>query len=145
MSATCVSCHADNDERRSYCGRCGASLNRWCPRCAFRNHASDAFCGGCGEGLPQETPRHAEPAKASRPPATTLTPLPRPAPSPAPGPAPSAAPRPPAAPLRSVDTPVLSVEDMRELLVQPQPVEPPRQVSGKITQDELDRLFAGQP
>ena len=110
---TCTGCHAENEPRRRYCGRCGHALLQWCSTCAFENRVSDRFCGGCGGKL-------AEPAQSLAPMRVAAVPAPAPAEV-------NASP--------GMMTPL----QVRELLVA-LPSERPK-LSSKVTQAELDQLF----
>jgi len=47
----CLACGAENPPDFSFCGHCGASLPRPCPRCGFGNPRGFSFCGRCGADL----------------------------------------------------------------------------------------------
>jgi class 3 adenylate cyclase len=47
----CPKCQAENDEKRKFCGQCGAKLVWLCPQCNFENSPRDIFCGECGQPL----------------------------------------------------------------------------------------------
>jgi Double zinc ribbon len=108
----CSACRRPNEERRGFCGGCGAPLGRTCARCGFRNDAMDRYCGGCGQ--PAACDAAAGPALQSAAP----TPVPRPA-----------------------HEPVLSAADVSDLLRVPPPAAPPS-LPARITQDDVDQLFA---
>lgn len=44
----CPVCEWDNPPEFSFCGRCGAPLQRRCPRCGFEGPGNLFFCGRCG-------------------------------------------------------------------------------------------------
>ncbi len=145
----CMQCSRENDDRRRYCGDCGSSLRQVCGGCAFANEARDHYCGGCGAELVAAA--HAP--RAARPMARPIAPAPiAPAPLPAPvavAPAPEPRPQEPAEPAVSSKTPRISQEievvdaaEIAQLLEDAD--EPENEVAlpqGRVTQDDLDRLF----
>jgi hypothetical protein len=64
----CSGCGAENPAGQKFCNRCGASLNRHCPKSRFDNPPDSKFCGQCGASLapaelqPITPPRAADPA-----------------------------------------------------------------------------------
>jgi len=47
----CPRCSSENPEGLTFCGHCGAKLERICPNCNFANPAEFRFCGKCGQDL----------------------------------------------------------------------------------------------
>jgi class 3 adenylate cyclase len=47
----CPRCSTENPEGLTFCGQCGAKLERICPNCNFTNPAEFRFCGKCGQNL----------------------------------------------------------------------------------------------
>jgi hypothetical protein len=47
----CPKCSTENPENLTFCGQCGAKLERFCPNCNFANPAEFRFCGKCGQNL----------------------------------------------------------------------------------------------
>ncbi|MBU1740802.1 MAG: AAA family ATPase, partial [Proteobacteria bacterium] len=47
----CDQCQFDNPDNMSFCGQCGARLERVCPGCGLANPPEFKFCGGCGHDL----------------------------------------------------------------------------------------------
>lgn len=58
----CPQCQAENQERRRFCGNCGAPLAITCPDCGFANEPGIVFCGGCGKPLDATPVSEKEPA-----------------------------------------------------------------------------------
>jgi class 3 adenylate cyclase/tetratricopeptide (TPR) repeat protein len=47
----CPECSTENPEGLTFCGQCGAKLERICPNCNFANPSEFRFCGKCGQSL----------------------------------------------------------------------------------------------
>jgi class 3 adenylate cyclase/ribosomal protein L40E len=47
----CQKCSTENPEGLTFCGQCGAKLERTCPNCNFTNPPEFRFCGKCGQNL----------------------------------------------------------------------------------------------
>ncbi len=47
----CPKCQFENPEGMTFCGQCGAKLERVCPSCNFSNPPQFKFCGKCGSDL----------------------------------------------------------------------------------------------
>lgn len=47
----CPKCSIENPEGLTFCGQCGAKLERICPNCNFPNPYHFKFCGECGQKL----------------------------------------------------------------------------------------------
>jgi class 3 adenylate cyclase len=47
----CPKCENENSEGMTFCGQCGAKLERICPNCNLSNPLDFKFCGGCGKKL----------------------------------------------------------------------------------------------
>ncbi len=47
----CVSCGAENESGRKFCGECGSALLMLCPSCGQPNAPTMKFCGECGASL----------------------------------------------------------------------------------------------
>jgi class 3 adenylate cyclase len=47
----CPKCSTENLEGLTFCGQCGAKLERICPKCNVTNPAEFGFCGQCGQSL----------------------------------------------------------------------------------------------
>jgi class 3 adenylate cyclase/tetratricopeptide (TPR) repeat protein len=47
----CPKCSTENPEGLTFCGHCGAKLERICPNCNFANPSEFRFCGKCGQNL----------------------------------------------------------------------------------------------
>jgi len=47
----CSKCQFENPEGMTFCGQCGAKLERVCPSCNFSNPPQFKFCGKCGSDL----------------------------------------------------------------------------------------------
>ncbi len=138
----CVRCFSPNEQHRRFCGHCGAPLSSVCPRCSFINRVVDKFCGGCGEGLAAHF-QAAEPRVAAQP--AQPAPLPRQAtgapatpPIPAVRRVPAAA---PGAPPATRGPESLSKQDLTDLL-KPAPAPTTPSLPQKVSQDDLDNLFA---
>ena len=136
----CVRCFSPNDPHRRFCGQCGAPLVSLCQRCGFFNRVVDRFCGGCGDALSsphaERAPVHAVPPPAQRQPSSPPPPARKSAPAaanPALATARESAPAP--------KSELLSKQELSELLKPaPTPSAPP--LPQKVSQDDLDKLFA---
>jgi class 3 adenylate cyclase/tetratricopeptide (TPR) repeat protein len=47
----CPKCQFEIPEGLTFCGKCGAKLERFCPKCNFSNLFDFTFCGKCGYNL----------------------------------------------------------------------------------------------
>ena len=121
----CVGCRADNDEHRRYCGACGEGLIRWCGDCSFKNKITDAFCGGCGESI-------ADVVQPSPPPTSIRGPMKTP---------PPAVKVLPALTEKSAPSGLLSLGEIRALIVPKSAPVAVKPLNNKVSQAELDALF----
>lgn len=128
----CSDCETLNETGRRYCCACGHSLVAACAQCSFANGRADRFCGGCGRQL-AEISAAAGPTRLAHPGPAARPPLPLKAPERATDKASAKGPGP-----RLVEA--LSAAELGELFQSPAPREAPAP-TGKISQDELDKLF----
>jgi class 3 adenylate cyclase/tetratricopeptide (TPR) repeat protein len=47
----CPKCSTENPEGLTFCGQCGAKLERVCLKCKFSNPVDSKYCGKCGNAL----------------------------------------------------------------------------------------------
>jgi len=47
----CPKCQFEIPEGLTFCGRCGAKLEKVCPKCNFVNPFDYSYCGKCGHDL----------------------------------------------------------------------------------------------
>ena len=52
----CPKCQFENLDDMSFCGKCGAKLEKLCPQCNFVNPLQYEFCGACGINLALPSP-----------------------------------------------------------------------------------------
>ncbi len=137
----CVRCFNPNDPHRRFCGQCGAALVSLCQRCGFFNRVVDHFCGGCGDALGGAPATDRAPVQTAPPLAPRQLSSP---PAPARKSAPAAASPAPAAPHESAPVPrneLLSKQDLSDLL-KPAPAHSAPPLPQRVSQDDLDKLFA---
>ena len=58
MAIKCPKCQFEIPEGLTFCGKCGARLEKVCPKCNFSNPSTFIYCGKCGIVLeePKEVP-----------------------------------------------------------------------------------------
>ena len=57
----CPKCQFENPEGMTFCGQCGAKLERICPSCNFSNPPQFKFCGKCGQKVVEEAKEETTP------------------------------------------------------------------------------------
>lgn len=47
----CPQCNSYHEQERTFCGKCGAQMQRVCRRCLHQNWAGDEYCASCGQPM----------------------------------------------------------------------------------------------
>jgi hypothetical protein len=122
---TCLKCQHPNDRPRRFCSVCGHAIGQPCRSCGFANETPDRYCGGCGQAVEGDSAVRAGP---DAPVATAKRPILVKSSGTAVG---------------DTKQPSLSLSELAELLEWDPPT-PVLALLGKVSQDELDGLFAGE-